>query len=86
MEEYIRNIYTHILSKNGSMDQVNKDDVVIIIFNPQIKKGIFKRKNNGSMYDRTALFIHKKTAYVEIMTPSDWMSMQFFDNLQDIIK
>ena len=67
----IRNIYRHIFA-GGTIDQIDYEDMVILILNRMIKRGVFRRKSTGTLYDRNIVYINKITGELTLRSPSHW--------------
>lgn len=64
-------VYEHIFN-GGTIDQINHEDMIILILNPQIKKGSFTRKSGGTLYDRNIVYLNRVTGDVRLKTPAHW--------------
>lgn len=86
VRDTIKKIYRHVFN-GGTIDQIDQDNMVILIMNPAVKKGVFTRKSYGTLYNRCIVYMDKTTGYSEIVLPSHWSRLSYqdlLDKLKDI--
>lgn len=80
INDVVKKIYRHIF-KGGTIDQIDHEDMIIMVLNPPVKKGVFKRKSYGTLYDRNIVYANTKSGEMTMVTPEHWGKLQ----VQDII-